>query len=139
VIDALREPTVGNMPPVIRFEPSGAPAIGPRGGSAATPLRTVFPNPAAVNIWVTDDGRKSPQRENVNVSLSWTTFRGRGTVTFAPAKPIIDATGKATVTARFSEPGEYVLRVEAIDMPSHDFQCCWSNGYVPVTVAPSGR
>ena len=46
--------------------------------------------------------------------------------------------GVATVNATFSEPGEYVLRAQvdnwsAPDSSSGD-QCCWTNGYVRVTV-----
>lgn len=49
-----------------------------------------------------------------------------------------DGHGVARVMATFSEPGEYVLRVQvdnfrAPDSSSGD-QCCWTNGYVRVTV-----
>ena len=39
----------------------------------------------------------------------------------------------ATTTATFPAPGEYVLLVQALNstFPS---QCCWTNGYVQVTV-----
>ena len=43
----------------------------------------------------------------------------------------------ATTTATFSEPGDYLLRVQAIDgTGSFEFYCCWTNGYVEVTVMP---
>ena len=55
--------------------------------------------------------------------------------------PRIDGAGTATVTATFSEPGEYALRLEASDTSVHDFHCCWTNAYVYATVrpAPEGR
>jgi hypothetical protein len=44
-------------------------------------------------------------------------------------------------TATFTEPGEYVLKVVAWDdsggpgtVLADGFQCCWTNGYVKVTV-----
>ena len=67
---------------------------------------------------------------------------GPGHVTFKDLEPALDEAGKATTTATFSEPGEYTLRVLAWDTsgrPSRGimavgFQCCWTNGFVKVTV-----
>ena len=46
--------------------------------------------------------------------------------------------GTARVIATFSEPGEYVLRARADNWSAPDSssgnQCCWTNGYVRVTV-----
>ena len=52
----------------------------------------------------------------------------------------IEGWGRADNMATFREPGQYVLRVRvdnfrALDS-NFDNQCCWSNGYVPVTVTP---
>jgi hypothetical protein len=47
--------------------------------------------------------------------------------------------GKATATATFSEPGEYILRLVANDASGdggRGFQCCWSNAQVKVSVKP---
>ena len=47
--------------------------------------------------------------------------------------------GKATTTASFSEPGEYILRVVANDWSGDGgggFQCCWTNAHVAVSVKP---
>jgi hypothetical protein len=62
-------------------------------------------------------------------------------VVFDPAKsPIAEAKGMATTAATFREPGDYVVRVRGdsfgnIDSTADD-QCCWTNGYVRVTVTP---
>jgi hypothetical protein len=84
-----------------------------------------------------------------SVGITWQKFRGPGTVTFAAAKPkvekIPDGTipkkdkfnGKATTTATFSEPGDYILRVYATDSSGEGgggFLCCWTNAEVKVTV-----
>jgi hypothetical protein len=49
-----------------------------------------------------------------------------------------DVRNTVRVVATFSEPGEYMLRAQvdnfrAPDSSSGD-QCCWTNGYVRVTV-----
>jgi hypothetical protein len=59
-------------------------------------------------------------------------------VTFDPPRPAIDRTdGKATTTATFSVPGEYVLRLQVNDGSGDGgggFQCCWTNVHVAVSV-----
>ena len=48
------------------------------------------------------------------LSLAWIVWRGPAAATFEPgAAPVKD--GKATVTATFTKPGEYVLRARATD------------------------
>ena len=42
----------------------------------------------------------------------------------------------ATTTATFNEPGRYVIALQAIEsIQSFERFCCWTNGYVEVTVA----
>ena len=134
-VDALVEPTVGNTPPFVRFEAPAMvrPGQGP-GGVRATFKATVG-KPLTIDVWVADDGVTPPHREYRGVTLTWMPYRGAGGVTIAPAGPKIDAAGKASVAATFSQPGDYTLRVEAIDINTHDFQCCWTNGYAAVSVS----
>jgi hypothetical protein len=47
--------------------------------------------------------------------------------------------GKGTTTAKFSEPGEYILHVTANDFTGEGgggFQCCWTTALVGVSVTP---
>lgn len=145
-IDALDgEAGSGNTPPVLRFEPGGSEARGPA-GSTAGPLQTSLGKPLTLTIWATDDGRASGSvatdgRGNVPVSLTWFKHQGPGDVRFDPATPRPDSSaGKATTTATFSAPGQYVLRVRANDASgvsgAGHAQCCWTNGFVKVTVIP---
>jgi hypothetical protein len=59
-------------------------------------------------------------------------------VVFDNAKPSVSAPdGKATTTAAFSAPGEYILRLQANDQSGDGgggFQCCWTNVHVGVMV-----
>ena len=48
-----------------------------------------------------------------------------------------DADGKATTSAKFAAPGEYILRIQANDATGDGgggFQCCWTNAHIKVTV-----
>lgn len=91
--------------------------------------------------------------EPTSIITTWFKHQGPGEVTFAPEtaevlpreiKPDGDWVSRAT-EARFSAPGEYLLRVLASNtaMPFADddetvfeYHCCWTNGYVKVVVAP---
>jgi hypothetical protein len=60
-------------------------------------------------------------------------------VTFENARPAPDAAGKTATTAKFTAPGEYILRAQANDATGDGgagFQCCWTNVHVKVTVNP---
>ena len=61
-IDALKEPTVGNTPPVLHFE--GAPASGTGPLGAKTSIKAVAGTPVTVKFSVTDDKRALPQKQN---------------------------------------------------------------------------
>ena len=69
---------------------------------------------------------------------TFTTAPNAAVVFTPPKQPITDPQGKATTTATFKEPGEYVIRVRGdsfgnIDSTPED-QCCWTNGYWKVVV-----
>lgn len=145
-IDALAgEAGSGNTPPVLRFDPAGPAGSGPRGITAG-PLTASVGTPLTLTVWATDDGKAvgniaSGGRAGVPVTLTWFKHQGAGEVTFADLTPAVDpAEGKATTSATFSAPGEYLLRVRANDasgvVSGGHAQCCWTNGFVKVTVMP---
>jgi hypothetical protein len=61
-------------------------------------------------------------------------YRGSGTVSFSDQNPAVEQ-GRARTTVTFSEPGDYVLHLLAIDSRTAT-RCCWTNGYVKVTARP---
>lgn len=70
----------------------------------------------------------------------WFKHQGPGEVTFVPSAPRPDNAneGKATASVTFSEPGVYILRLRATEgavASAGHAQCCWSNGFVKVTVS----
>ena len=70
------------------------------------------------------------------MNLTWSKYRGPGIVTFANSRPAV-AGGSAATTAKFSEPGDYVLHLLINDSSGDGgggFQCCWTNGEVKVAV-----
>jgi hypothetical protein len=150
MIDATSGDADNNKPPVIKFAEAGPTGQGPR-GVHAPPLAVRMPNPATLTVWATDDGVASRiaaasttlrrgrggQDRTPPLGVSWVKHRGPGEVTFKEPKPKVEGLDvKAITTATFSEPGEYILRVHATDTSGEDGgnQCCWTNGYVRVTV-----
>ena len=139
-ISPLKEEAVGNTPPVLRFDPQGPSVQGPMG--LTVERAATLANPLALSVWVTDDGKFTsssgarPKRAVAPITLRWTKYRGPGTVTFANARPAV-VNGSATTTAKFSEPGDYVLHILVNDTSGDGgggFQCCWTNGEVKVAV-----
>ncbi len=143
-IDALREVTSGNTPPVLRFgSPDGAPGQGQHGVRSASAVRAVVSEPARIAVWAADDGvrkRRAAARPN-RFGLVWSKYRGPGGVDFESTEPEVGAAGRAVTTATFDTPGRYVLRVLAWDdsggqaaIMAGGFFCCWTNGYLTVDV-----
>ncbi len=143
-IDALDgEGETGNTPPVLTFAEGGPEGAGP-GGLWTEPLQTVVGTPVSVTVWARDDGRSRGNvaragRTGAPVTLTWFKHQGPGEVTFSePTAEIPASGGRAMVTATFDEPGDYVLRARANDasgvLAAGHAQCCWTNGFIRVTV-----
>jgi hypothetical protein len=142
-IDALEgEAGSDNTPPALRFEEGGPEGRGP-GGVTAGPITALVASPLSVTAWVTDDGKTAASvsgaaRGGIPVVLTWFKHQGPGDVRFGqPTARLTPTGGKSTTTATFSEPGDYVLRVRANDSAvasAGHAQCCWTNGFVKVTV-----
>lgn len=143
-IDALREVTTGNTPPVVRFEPEGPHAQGPRGVRAS--LEAQVSDSVPLEVLIADDlvlrsSGNYPLTREPRLGVVWSKFRGPGKVNFSEVEPALDPAGKAVTSASFDAPGRYVLRVLAWDDSGPQlttmavgFQCCWTNGYVDVLV-----
>jgi hypothetical protein len=142
-IDALEGEAGSNSPPVVRLEEGGATGTGPGGIARGGALMTKVGAALELKAWVTDDGKTRGSVAGAgrgNIQLRWFKHSGPGEVTFGvPAPRPAGAEGLATSTATFSAPGSYVLRLRANDgspVSAGHSQCCWSNGFVKVTVTP---
>jgi len=161
-----RPMAMGSLPPKLRLEQNGPNLHGPMGtvgtappvvGTVMNPLsRTARVGvPLTLTVWALDnvDGEEREPLE-AGAGVSWFTHQGPAFATFSPqniprnedlprnqnVKGDPNADGLATVTATFPEAGEYLLRVRADNFnpldSQPDDQCCWTNGYVRVTVTP---
>jgi hypothetical protein len=157
----------GNTPPYIGFSDSGPFENGPRGQSESITANVA--TPLSLTVWVADDAKiafpgqsllsncsnctRTVKTEGVQavVRVHWTSFRGPGAVKFDNSAPTVETVelkapppgtpfnGKATTTVTFSEPGTYILNVQADDSTGGGpagRQCCWSNAKVKVSVVP---
>jgi hypothetical protein len=113
-------------------------------GSLANPapMTASVGTPLSLTVWVADRLAPGGERDPVPGGATWFTHSGPAPAMFSETRPQPDeaAKGRATTTVTFDQPGEYVLRVRAdnfnpVDSTSQD-QCCWTNGYVRVVVAP---
>lgn len=145
-IDAIvGEAGSGNKPPTLWFDESGPEAMGPA-GVVGKARRASASEPFELTIRARDDGRgrtsvRGSGETAVPVTVTWFKHQGPGDVWFGEESAEIPAAGgSATTIVSFSAPGEYVLRVRANDASgvstAGHAQCCWTNGFVKVTVTP---
>jgi hypothetical protein len=149
-IDAQKEITNGNTPPLLKFAAADKGGQGP--GGVRTAMAVTTPGPVELPVFVTDDGVAKRQGDTDDpddrprgptLGVNWSQYRGPGPVTFTDRTPKIVG-GRATTSVTFEKPGDYVLRVLAWDVSgapglvmATGFQCCWTNGYVNVSVSPA--
>ena len=150
-LSPFTEASVGNTPPVISFAENGRSVQGPL--LMTTERTTPLAKPLTLTVWVSDDLKFTsnsgarPRNLGTPVSLTWTQYRGPGTVKFDRERPEIQPleggkaafSGKATTTVTFGQPGDYMLHVTANDysgLGGGGFQCCWTTGLVKVSVTP---
>jgi len=145
-----------NTPPILRFAEQGAAIQGPVAVLSAAVTRTTrVSSPLALPVWAEDDARFAsgtmalPKNLPPPVRLEWSTYRGPVGVMFDKDRPAMETLaggalnvpyhGKATTTVTFSEPGEYVLHVNAMDYSGEGGSgevCCWTTAMVKVSVTP---
>ena len=172
IIEPFEDPANKNTPPTLKFAADGQGFQGPPVALAAT-LSATVDVPLPLPIWASDEGPKINIPEPSGrgrgrgrggdaaaaaaaaagftppppLVVSWSLFRGPAAVKFDNARPSIDREhdGKSTANATFSQPGEYILRVQGNDSTGDGgggFQCCWTNAHVKVNVksaAPTGQ
>jgi hypothetical protein len=152
-ISPFAEASIGNAPPVLRFEEKGPTGQGPIAMTVSRTAKVGTPMP--LPVWVADDMKLTtssgapPRNMTAPVTMRWSKYRGPGTVTFSNDRPEIQKTaggssnlpfnGTAATMATFGAPGDYMLHVTLNDYSGEGgqgFQCCWTTGHVKVAVSP---
>ncbi len=151
VMAPFAEISVGNTPPVIRFEQNGKTVQGPIAMMTTAAARTAtVGTPLPLPVWVTDDmkytsGTSAPvSASRQPIALRWTEYRGPADVKFDKARPEVEKlqsgegfSGRSTANVTFSAPGDYVLHLTANDYSGDGgggFGCCWTTALVKVSV-----
>jgi hypothetical protein len=155
-VSPFADVAVKNVPPTLRFEENGRSIQGPIALLASALPRTAKVSaPLSLTVFVSDDAKYAsgtmaiPVKPPPPVRLLWSKYRGPGSVTFDAAEPSMTTlaggavnvpfSGRATTNAKFSEPGDYVLHVVAMDYSGEGGGgevCCWTTAMVKVSVTP---
>lgn len=116
---------------VLRLHPSGVEGRGRSGPVQAAPLV------ARVGVPVELTASVAPLTGEPHRAF-WFAHQGPAAVVFSPQQMEVPGEGgDATTSATFSEPGEYMVRVTALQTLSAMVQhCCYTNGFVKITVTP---
>jgi hypothetical protein len=136
MIDRLRTTRGGNSE---RVDSNTPPVVSVQSPPQAIGLSAL----ATLAVSATDDGLPARAGKPVGMTMMWAKYRGPGAVTFSPAQAkLVD--GRGSTTARFSEPGEYVLLVVVDDgsgeaAGNFGYHCCWTNTQVKMTVKGDGN
>jgi hypothetical protein len=153
-VSPFEDEAVGNTPPVLHmFEQNAPPMRGPIASMQHALTRTTsVAKPLDLPLWADDDakytsGTNAPlTSERAPVRVSWSKYRGPGTVTFDKARPEMKTIaggkvnqpykGQTSATAKFSEPGDYVLHAYINDYSGFGEYCCWTTVLIKVNVTP---
>jgi hypothetical protein len=137
-IDALEgEAGSNNTPPALGFDEGGVAGRGPAGVTVERGANVG--KPLTITVVAKDDGA-SVTKTGFPVTLTWFTHQGPAIVVFGtPTAKLTPTGGTSSTTATFSKPGDYIIRVRANDsdvVAAGHSQCCWTNAFVKVRVAP---
>jgi hypothetical protein len=127
---------LGSVPPAVRLPPNGRVGRGPL-GIIGEVVRGRVGTPLELSVWAVDE---SVRERPANMGVTWYKHQGPAPVTFTEAAEEVDAAGRARALATFAAPGDYLVRVRVDNFRAPDStpadQCCWTNGFIRVTVEP---
>jgi hypothetical protein len=137
-MDELQQSSRGNSAPLVRFdEPVGRAERRGRASVMDGPtVAAAVGDPLTLSISVSDPEGIPLGRTRI----IWAKHQGPGKVVFGEEEiEVVEPSDRFTLTttATFSEAGNYVVRLQAVDWDlgnSFGFHCCWTNSYVNVSV-----
>jgi hypothetical protein len=156
VVSPFTDVAVKNTPPLLRFAEQGPSVQGPLAMMSTAVTRTTNVSSALpLSVWTEDDAKFAsgtmalPKNLPPPVRVYWSQYRGPAAVTFDKVNPPSEILagggvnvlfkGKSATTAKFSQPGDYVLQVTANDFSGEGGSgevCCWTTSLVKVSVTP---
>jgi len=127
IMDEGASPGMQNTAPTLRFEATAGESTG-RNRVVTGPVRARVGVPLDLTVLV-----DHPADE---LWVGWAKHQGPANVTFSEQNTMTDpATRRARTRATFTQPGEYVIRVQTIDsIEDLEFFCCPTNLYLEVVV-----
>ncbi len=146
---------LGSLNPAIRFTRGGPEASG-REGIMGPRVTASVGTPVTLSAFVQDLGERGQYDVDslYQLGTEWIMHQGPSVPEFGNAAMtgrareaaagegamISSGWNEITTQATFMEPGDYVIRLRVDNFAAPDSsmgnQCCWSNGYLPVTVTP---
>jgi len=101
----------GNIAPIVKLSADGEGIRGRNGTHAENVVRVRRGQPVNFSAWI--------EHADDSVWVGWSKHSGPGQVSFDNAETEIETTsGPATVSATFSEPEDYVVRMQTINTPA---------------------
>ena len=118
----------GDIAPLVALE-EGGEAVRGRRGIQLRGLEASVGEALTLRAWI--------EHEEPEIWVGWAHHSGAGSVEFDRREySFAPASGPATAEARFSAPGEYVIRMQTIDsIAAFEFYCCHTNAWFHVTVS----
>lgn len=117
----------GGLAPLISFSPNGEGARGRRGITYDQVLAARVGQPLELQAWIQHPGEE--------VWVGWAHHSGPGTVSFDEREYTMASNQSTTVEVTFSDPGDYVIRLQSInDIDEFEYYCCHTNAYFNVSV-----
>jgi hypothetical protein len=128
ILDEPNSDGRGDIAPLIKLSPDSEGVRGRVGITTEDLMPAVVGMPLNLRAWI--------EHPAGVVWVGWAKHSGPGNVDFNFAESEVNiAQSPAGVSAIFSEPGDYIVRMQTIDdVAAFEFYCCHSNAFFKVTV-----
>ena len=129
VLDEPASDGRGDIAPVVKLSPNDEGVRGRTGIHTSNTLSARVGESVQLQAWI--------DHSDEEVWVGWSHHSGPGKVEFDNKEYEIQTIdGVASVQATFSEPGEYVVRMQTIDtIAAFEFYCCHTNAYFHINVS----
>jgi hypothetical protein len=129
VLDEPQSLGRGDLAPLVKLDRSEAGIRGRTGIHANETINAAVGEAVPLRAWI--------EHPDEMVWVGWSHHSGPGNVAFDNKEfEIPTSDGLASVHARFTEPGDYVVRMQTIDsIAAFEFYCCHTNAYFHINVS----